>query len=50
MRARIRLESLPPMNGNEGDGTVMSPLDYEEVRYAAAVIVAAFLDPRKLNY
>jgi hypothetical protein len=28
----------------------MSPLDDAEVNHAAAVIVAAFLNPRKLNY
>jgi hypothetical protein len=35
---------------NMDEGTTMLPLDNAEVKHAAAVIVAAFLNPGKPNY
>jgi hypothetical protein len=35
---------------NEGAGDAMSPLHNDEVKHAAAIIVAAFLNPRMLDY
>jgi hypothetical protein len=51
-RAQARLEFAQELTvgKNEDAGNAMLPLDSAEVEHAAAVIVAAFLNPGRLNY
>lgn len=48
MRAQALVASPPEINAEPNEGPV-SPLIDGEVQHCAAVIVAAFLNPSKLN-